>query len=96
MTGKMLALAAAAGLLIASSTIGYAENTTSGQMPGAKIQEKGAVQTKTAGVNVPSRVIQEDGTPSAGASFAPAQGTTGMSDPTQSYDRGPSSPSDKR
>ena len=94
MTSKMLALTAAAGLLIASSTIAYAENTASVQA-GAKIQEKGAVRTKTAAANAASRVIQEDGTPAAGASFATSQGTTGMKDPTVSYDRGPSVPSDK-
>ncbi len=94
MTGKMLALAAAAGLLIASSVTASAENGTSAQA-GAKIQEKGT-KTHTAAINAPGRVVQEDGTPATGTSFATSQGTTGMNDPTQSYDRGPSSPSDKR
>jgi hypothetical protein len=94
MTGKMLALATAAGLLIASSAIGYAEEGASAQSAGAKIEEKGS--TKTAAVNAPGRVVQEDGTPASGTSFATSQGTTGMKDPTESYDRGPSVPSDKR
>lgn len=93
MTCKMLALAAAAGLLIASSTIAYAESGASAQAAGAKIQEKGS--TRTAAVNAPGRVVQEDGTPAAGASFATSQGTTGMKDPTETYDRGPSVPSGK-
>jgi hypothetical protein len=96
MTGKLLALATAAGLLIGTSAICYAENGTSEQISGAKIQEKGAVRTKTAAVNSPGRVIQEDGAPSTGTSFAAPQGTTGLKDPTESYDRGPSVPSDKR
>ena len=92
MTSKMLALTAAAGLLIASSTIAYAENVAVVQA-GAKAQEKGS--TRTAAVNAPGRVVQEDGTPASGTSFATSQGTTGMKDPTETYDRGPSVPSGK-
>jgi hypothetical protein len=80
MAAKMLSVAAALGLLIGSSTIGFAQNSATGQAPGPKVPEKALMDSK-AGVpnDKAGRLIQENG--AGGAAFAPAQGTTGPANP---------------
>lgn len=95
MTGKILTFAAAAGLLVASATIGYAESRKSAQMTGDKIQEKGPANARTASADVVGNLVREDAARPGGAAFAASQDTTGNIDPRQTYDRGPSIPSDK-
>lgn len=76
MTGKILSIAAALGMLIGSSTIGFAENSITTQAPGPKVPEKALMDSKAnVSTGAPSRLIQENG--AGGAAFAPAQGTTG-------------------
>jgi hypothetical protein len=43
MNGKLLSIAAAAGLLIGSTVIGYAQSTTQDRAPGQRMQDKGSV-----------------------------------------------------
>jgi hypothetical protein len=79
MAAKVLSVATALGLLIGSSTIGFAQNSITDQAPGPKVPEKALMDPK-AGVSndAPGRLVQENG--AGGASFAPAQGTAGPAD----------------
>jgi hypothetical protein len=43
MNGKLLSIAAAAGLLIGSTAIGYPQNSTRDGAPGQRMQDKGSV-----------------------------------------------------
>lgn len=82
MAAKVLSVAAALGLLIGSSTIGFAQKSAT--EPGEKIPEKALMDPK-AGVSneVPGVLTQETGTDGA-AAFATAQGTAGPAAATSS------------
>jgi hypothetical protein len=80
MKAKVLSIAAALGLLIGSSTIGFAQNSVTEQLPGPKVPEKALMDSKAAtSTGAPGHLTQETGT--GGAAYAPAQGSSGPANP---------------
>lgn len=79
MAAKVLSIAAALGLLIASSTIGFAQSSITDQSPGPKVPEKALMNPKAnVSTDAPGRLVQENA--AGGAAFAPAQSTAGPAD----------------
>jgi hypothetical protein len=83
MNAKIVSIAAAAGLLIGSTAIGYAQNPARDSAPGQQMQEKGSKpDSPGASGYSPGHEMQDKGSKrgSPGASgYAPGhQGTTGQ------------------
>jgi hypothetical protein len=83
MNGKLLSIAAAAGLLIGSTVIGYAQSSTRDGAPGQRMQDKGSVpgEPGASGYSPGDRMQDKGSKPGEpGASgYAPGrQGTTGQ------------------
>jgi hypothetical protein len=83
MNGKLLSIAAAAGLLIGSTAIGYPQNSTRDGAPGQRMQDKGSVpgEPGASGYSPGDRMQDKGSKPGEpGASgYAPGrQGTTGQ------------------
>lgn len=81
MTVKLLSIAAALGLLIGSSTIGFAQKSAT--EPGQAIPEKTLMEPNaSASSEAPGQLTQDTGTGRTG--FAIAQGTAGPAAATSS------------
>jgi hypothetical protein len=83
MNGKLLSIAAAAGLLIGSTVIGYAQSSTQDRAPGQRMHDKGSVpgEPGASGYSPGNRMQDKGSKPGQlGASgYAPGhQGTTGQ------------------
>jgi hypothetical protein len=93
MNAKILSIAAAAGLLIGSTAIGYAQSTTPDRTPGHQMQEQGSKTPDQPGASgySPGHQMQEKGKGGdPGASgYAPGrQDTTGQSGGADNRNRG--------
>lgn len=80
MTAKVLSITVALGLLIGSTTIGLAQNSSTDKASVQKMPEKALMDPKAGMADVPGNLTQETAT--GGAAFAPALGTTGSADTT--------------
>jgi hypothetical protein len=98
MNTKIISIAAAAGLLVGSTAIGYAQSSSQDSAPGQQMQDKGSVPGQPgASGYAPGQQMQDKGSKpgSPGASgFAPGQkdttGQGGRSDNTRDAPRGTS------
>jgi hypothetical protein len=81
MSTKLLAIAAAAGLLFGSCVSGFAQNSTPERTPGDKMQDKGSVKGSPGrSGDAPGQPMKEKGSVkgTTGASgYAPGRDTTG-------------------
>ena len=85
MQAKFLAIAAATGLLIATTSVGFAQSSTPSNTPGHEMQRKGSVkgQPGASGYS-PGHEMQQKGSKPGepGASgYAPGHQTTGQNPP---------------